>query len=65
MTTPATAEELRAAQEAEYSRYRAKGPIFIDRVLAFNEGDAVPIGHVKNKLVASSDVEDLNKTEKG
>lgn len=65
MTTPATAAELRAAQEAEYGRYRAIQPIKIDGVLAFNTGDAVPVGHVSRKLVDKTFVEDLNKTEKG
>lgn len=65
MTTPATAEELRAAQEAEYSRYRANQQIKLDGVLAFNPGDAVPVSHVTRKVVDKNQVDDLNKTEKG
>jgi hypothetical protein len=64
MTTPATAEELRAAQEAEYGRYVAKEAIRIDNVLAFNPGDSVPASHVSRKVVDRSQVEDLSKTEK-
>jgi hypothetical protein len=42
-----TAEEYAAAQIAEYAKYTADGPIDIDRVRAFGDGDPVPIGHVE------------------
>lgn len=48
---PATAEELREAQRAEYGVYVATQPIDINGVRAFNEGDAVPVSHVDNKVV--------------
>lgn len=64
MTTPATGEQMREAQEAEYGRYRATERIYVDGALAFNPGDAVPVSHVKNKIVNSAQVEDLSKTEK-
>lgn len=61
MTTPSTAEELRAAQATEYGTYTAKEAIRLDGVLAFNAGDAVPVSHVKRGIVASAQVD---KTEK-
>lgn len=42
-----TAEQLDEAQRTAYGKYVAAGPIDIDRVRAFNEGDPVPIGHVE------------------
>jgi hypothetical protein len=65
MTTPATAEELRAAQEAEYGTYTAKEQIKIDGALAFNIGDAVPVSHVKRGVVSSSQVEKSTTEKKG
>jgi hypothetical protein len=61
MTTPSTAEELREAQEAEYGRYKANAPIFIDGVRAFNAGDLVPVSHVTRKVVSKDQVDDLKK----
>jgi hypothetical protein len=57
MTTPDTAEALRAEQEKEYGTYTAKEAIFIDGVRAFNEGDPVPVSHVKRGVVDSKQVE--------
>jgi hypothetical protein len=42
-----TAEEYAARQVAAWSKYTADGPIDIDRVRAFADGDPVPIGHVE------------------
>lgn len=51
-TDPAAeARERLAAQEAEYGEYVATEVISIDGVRAFNEGDPVPVGHVKNGIV--------------
>lgn len=61
MTTPASAEEMREAQEAEYGRYRANSAIFIDGARAFNPGDAVPTSHVTRKVVTKDQVDDLKK----
>jgi hypothetical protein len=63
MTTPetppedTTAAKLREAQEAEYGTYVAKERIVIDGALAFNEGDPVPVSHVKRGVVTSSQVD--------
>lgn len=65
MTTPATAEELRAAQDAEYGTYVAKEQIRIDGALAFNVGDAVPVSHVKRGVVSSAQVEKTSTEKKG
>lgn len=65
MTTPATAEELRAAQEAEYGTYVAKEQIKIGGALAFNAGDPVPVSHVKRGIVANSQVEKATTEKKG
>lgn len=43
-----------ADQEKEYGTYVAVEPIFVEGVRAFNPGDAVPIGHVKNNIVHDS-----------
>ena len=51
MTTPSTAEELRAAQEAEYGTYVATSHIYVGGALAFAPGHPVPVGHVKNGVV--------------
>jgi hypothetical protein len=59
--TPSTAEEVREEQEAEYGRYRANSPIYIDGVRAFNEGDPVPVSHVTRKVVNKDQVDDLGK----
>lgn len=63
MTTPATGEELQQAQADEYGRYRAAEVIYIGGARAFNVGDPVPVSHVKNKVVSTSQVEDLNKSK--
>lgn len=67
MTTPetATAEARREEQEAEYGRYRANSMIYIDGVRAFNPGDAVPVSHVKDKVVNKDQVDDLTASKKG
>jgi hypothetical protein len=67
MTTPATAEELRAAQEAEYGTYVATQHIYVNGALAFNPGDAVPVSHVKREVVDKSQVEKVtvNTDKKG
>lgn len=59
MTTPATAEELSAAQEAEYGTYVATEPINIDGARAFNPGDRVPVSHVQRGVVDESQVAKL------
>jgi len=51
-----TLEEFKAHQAAEWGQYVATGPIFIDGVRAFNEGDPVPAGHVRDGLVAKASV---------
>lgn len=56
MTSPATAEDLRAAQVAEYGTYTAVERIFIGGALAFNAGDPVPVSHVERGVVASAQV---------
>ena len=65
MTTPATAEELRAALDAEWGTYVAKEAISIDGVPAFNTGDPVPVSHVKRGVVPSSQVEKTASEKKG
>lgn len=51
-----TAEELAAAQEAEYGTYVATRPIYIRGARAFNKGDAVPKGHVTDEIVPADAV---------
>jgi len=53
---PATAEELREAQRAEYGVYVAVGPIDINGARAFNAGDAVPTSHVDRGVVLTEQV---------
>lgn len=53
---PLSLEEYRKLQEAEWNHYTASETIFIDGVRAFNEGDPVPAGHVKNGVVQKSQV---------
>ena len=53
---PATAEELREAQRAEYGVYVATVPIDIDGARAFNPGDAVPTSHVERGVVLAEQV---------
>lgn len=53
---PATAEELRDAQRAEYGTYVALVPIDINGARAFNPGDAVPVSHVERQVVFSDQV---------
>lgn len=60
MTTPATAEELRAAQEAEYGTYVATQHIYVNGALAFAPGHRVPVSHVTNGVVDSEAVAKLN-----
>lgn len=54
--TPQTAAEYREAQRAEYGTYVAVVPIDINGARAFNPGDAVPVSHVENKVVAEHEV---------
>lgn len=56
MAEPATAEELRAAQVAEYGKYVAAEAIFIGGARAFNPGDPVPVSHVERGVVDKSQV---------
>ena len=56
MTTPATAEELRALQSKEYGQYVAVENIYIDGGLAFTPGHAVPAGHVDSGVVSAEQV---------
>ena len=56
MSTPQSAEELRAAQAKEYGQYVAVNPIDIAGARAFNVGDPVPASHVERGVVASEDV---------
>jgi len=56
LPVPATAEELREAQAKEYGQYVAVSAIDINGVRAFNEGDAVPVSHVENKVVRADQV---------
>lgn len=44
---PERAAQKRAQLEEEWSQYRAKRPIYVDGVRAFNPGDAVPVSHIK------------------
>lgn len=60
MTTPSTAEELRAAQEAEYGTYVALVHINVGGALAFAPGHRVPVSHVVNGVVDSESVAKLN-----
>jgi hypothetical protein len=56
MTTPATAEELRAAQAQEYGQYVATRPINIAGARAFNVGDPVPASSVDRGVVPADAV---------
>lgn len=55
-----TADDRRAAQQAEYGRYVAKEPIDIDGARAFNPGDPVPVSHVESGVVDKSKVVGAN-----
>lgn len=52
-----TAEDAAQAIRDEYGTYVALGPIDIGGARAFNKGDAVPVSHVENNLVAVDAVE--------
>jgi hypothetical protein len=59
MTTPVppqTVEDREAERVREYGQYVALRPIQIDGVNAFNEGDAVPAGHVERGVVPQDSV---------
>lgn len=56
MSEIVTAADAAAAIAAEYGTYTAAGPILIDGVRAFNEGDPVPVSHVTRGLVHESQV---------
>ena len=64
-----TATDYAAKQLAEWSKYVATEPIFIDGVLAFKTDDPVPAGHVdrKDAPVGKHQVRraDVTTTEKG
>lgn len=62
MTAPVTAEELRAAQVAEYGSYVATGHIYIDGGLAFIEGNPVPAGHVSSGVVSADQVKSVKSS---
>jgi hypothetical protein len=51
-----TIDEYLEAQRAEWGRYVAKEPIFVDGVRAFNAGDPVPVSHVESGVVTSEQV---------
>jgi len=53
---PATAAELREAQQKEYGTYVAVVPIDVNGARAFNPGDAVPVSHVDSGVVAADQV---------
>lgn len=53
---PTPDEELRAAQQAEYSQYVATDTIYIGGARAFNVGDPVPVSHVERKVVHADQV---------
>jgi hypothetical protein len=48
--------DFRVRQLTEWNQWRAAGPIRIDGVSAFNEGDPVPAGHVSRGVVSPDDV---------
>ena len=56
-------EEYRQAQVDEWNTYAASAPIYIDGALAFKEGDRVPAGHVKNGVVAKTQVKAITEKE--
>ena len=59
MTTPQppqTVEDRERERAAEYGKYVAIHAIQIDGVNAFNEGDAVPVGHVERGIVPADAV---------
>lgn len=58
-----TLEQYQAKQVEAWSQYVATGPIFINGVRAFNTGDPVPAGHVRDGLVAASSVTAPEKKE--
>lgn len=57
---PVTADDAQKAREAEYGKYVAKGPIFINGARAFNPGDPVPVSHVERGVVDKADVVGAN-----
>lgn len=63
--TPVTGEEHRAAQVAEYGKYRANQVIYIDGVRAFNAGDPVPVSHIDREVVSKDQVDDVTTSKKG
>lgn len=56
MSAPLTAEQQAQAIRDEYAVYVAIVPIDINGARAFNEGDAVPVGHVDRGVVLSEQV---------
>jgi hypothetical protein len=61
----ATVDEFRDALVAEWGVYTAKGKIMIDGVLAFNQGDPVPVSHVTRGVVSRDDVTEVPLPEPG
>ena len=51
-----TAAQYAEALGAEYGTYVATGPIEINGVRAFNEGDPVPVSHVDRGVVRDDQV---------
>lgn len=49
-------EEYQAAQADDWGQYVAAEPIYIGGALAFAPGHAVPASHLKNNLVAKTQV---------
>lgn len=61
MTVPDDVAALIAAEQADWGTWRARVPIFIDGVRAFNEGHAVPNSHVvKYHWDETGEVEPIN-----
>ena len=56
MSETMTAADAATAIAAEYGTYVAAGPINIDGVRAFNEGDPVPVSHVDRGVVSAGQV---------
>lgn len=55
-----TLEGYTAEQVAEWSKYVATEPIFIDGARAFNAGDPVPVSHVERGVVRKDQVAGAN-----
>lgn len=60
LVSETTAEDVRKAQIAEYSKFIATEPIYLDGARAFNQGDAVPVSHVERGIVRDDQVSGVN-----